>query len=218
MSTSVLPFLWSSQCEILAQPAAILQSQLREYRLPAHLQRLNIVHCLTLSTTLKIFFNGVSQSVCVKMSRDRSRNRGGFQHRGRGGMGMRGGMGNPTFRNQNQHPYQNRGAHMGGGFKPNQGNQPNQASTPQKPQESNQNKPAVQSPPVQGPGLAQQSNNQGPGLAQQSNNQGPGLALQSNNQGPSPQQTASPALPEDPVSTAAECRQDPGPWFPTEPA
>ncbi len=127
MSTSVLPFLWSSQCEILAQPAAIFQSQHREYRLPAHLQRLNIVHCLTLSTTLKIFFNGVSQSVCVKMSRDRSRNRGGFQHRGRGGMGMRGGMGNPTFRNQNQHPYQNRGAHMGGGFKPNQGNQPNQA-------------------------------------------------------------------------------------------
>uniref|UniRef100_A0A8C0Y9Y2 Splicing factor proline/glutamine-rich n=1 Tax=Cyprinus carpio carpio TaxID=630221 RepID=A0A8C0Y9Y2_CYPCA len=96
------------------------------------------------------------------MSRDRSRNRGGFQHRGRGGMGMRGGMGNPNFRNQNQHPYQNRGAHMGGGFKPNQGNQPNQPSTPQKPQESNQNKPAVQSPPAQAPGLTQQSNNKGP--------------------------------------------------------
>ncbi|XP_077052199.1 splicing factor, proline- and glutamine-rich isoform X1 [Siphateles boraxobius] len=95
------------------------------------------------------------------MSRDRSRNRGGFQHRGRGGMGMgmRGGMGNPNFRNQNQHPYQNRGHHMGGGFKPNQGNQ---ASITQKPQESNQNKPVVQSPPAQGPGLAQQSNNKGP--------------------------------------------------------
>ncbi|XDV34810.1 hypothetical protein PO909_004928 [Leuciscus waleckii] len=97
------------------------------------------------------------------MSRDRSRNRGGFQHRGRGGMGMgmgmRGGMGNPNFRNQNQHPYQNRGHHMGGGFKPNQGNQ---AAITQKPQESNQNKPVVQSPPAQGPGLAQQSNNKGP--------------------------------------------------------
>uniref|UniRef100_A0A673GA71 Splicing factor, proline- and glutamine-rich-like n=1 Tax=Sinocyclocheilus rhinocerous TaxID=307959 RepID=A0A673GA71_9TELE len=108
------------------------------------------------------------------MSRDRSRNRGGFQHRGRGGVGMRGGMGNPNFRNQNQHPYQNRGSHMGGGFKPNQGNQPNQASTPQKPQELNQNKPVVQSPPAQGPGLAQQSSNKGP----------------------SPQQTASPAQPK----------------------
>uniref|UniRef100_A0A672RJV1 Splicing factor, proline- and glutamine-rich-like n=1 Tax=Sinocyclocheilus grahami TaxID=75366 RepID=A0A672RJV1_SINGR len=108
------------------------------------------------------------------MSRDRSRNRGGFQHRGRGGVGMRGGMGNPNFRNQNQHPYQNRGSHMGGGFKPNQGNQPNQASTPQKPQEPNQNKPVIQSPPAQGPGLAQQSSNKGP----------------------SPPQTASPAQPK----------------------
>ncbi len=89
---------------------------------------------------------------------------------------MRGGMGNPNFRNQNQHPYQNRGAHMGGGFKPNQVNQPIQATTPQKPQESNQIKPAVQSPPAQGPGLAQQSNNKGP----------------------SPQQTASPAQPKIP--------------------
>ncbi|XP_016107784.1 splicing factor, proline- and glutamine-rich-like isoform X1 [Sinocyclocheilus grahami] len=103
-----------------------------------------------------------------------SRNRGGFQHRGRGGIGMRGGMGNLNFRNQNQHPYQNRGLHMGGGFMPNQGNQPNQASTPQKPQEANQNKPAVQSPPAQGSGLA----------------------LQSNNKGPSPQPTASPAQPK----------------------
>lgn len=75
---------------------------------------------------------------------------------------MRGGMGNPNFRNQNQHPFQNRGPHMGGGFKPNQGNQLNQASTPQKPQESNQNKPVVQSPPAQGPGQAQPSNNKGP--------------------------------------------------------
>ncbi|XP_026087329.1 splicing factor, proline- and glutamine-rich-like [Carassius auratus] len=103
-----------------------------------------------------------------------SRNRGGFQHRGRGMIGMRGGMGNPNFRNQNQHPYQNRGAHMGGGFKPNQGNQPNQASTPQKPQVPIQNKPVVQSPPAPGPGLAQQSSNKGP----------------------SPQQTTSPAQPK----------------------
>lgn len=63
---------------------------------------------------------------------------------------------------------------MGGGFKPNQANQPTQASTPPKPQESNQNKPAVQSPPAQGPGLVQQSNNKGP----------------------SPQQTASPVPPK----------------------
>ncbi|KAK2887013.1 hypothetical protein QQF64_014059 [Cirrhinus molitorella] len=101
------------------------------------------------------------------MSRDRSRNRGGFQHRGRGGIGMRGGMGNLNFRNQNQHPFQNRGPHMGGGFKPNQGNQLNQASTPQKPQESNQNKPVVQSPPAQGPNQAQPSNNKGPTPPQQ---------------------------------------------------
>uniref|UniRef100_A0A8C1IB21 Splicing factor proline/glutamine-rich n=1 Tax=Cyprinus carpio TaxID=7962 RepID=A0A8C1IB21_CYPCA len=105
-----------------------------------------------------------------------SRNRGGFQHRGRGGIGMRGGMGNPNFRNQNQHPYQNRGPQMGGGFKPNLGNQPNQASAPQKPQEPSQNKPVVQSPPAQGPGLAQQSSNKGP----------------------STQQTASPAQPKIP--------------------
>ncbi|KAA0710422.1 Splicing factor, proline- and glutamine-rich 100 kDa DNA-pairing protein [Triplophysa tibetana] len=97
------------------------------------------------------------------MSRDRSRNRGGgFQQRGRGGiMGMRGAMGNPYFRNQNQQPFQNRGGHVGGGFKANQGNQPNPAAnvTPQKPQESVQNKPAILSPPAQGPTLALQANN-----------------------------------------------------------
>ncbi|XP_067268098.1 splicing factor, proline- and glutamine-rich isoform X1 [Chanodichthys erythropterus] len=120
------------------------------------------------------------------MSRDRSRNRGGFQHRGRGGMGMRGGMGNPNFRNQNQHPYQNRGPHMGGGFKPNQGNQPNQASTPQKPQESSQNKPVVQSPPAQGPGLAQQSNNKGPSPQQTA------IAAPPQIQSPPPQKIQSP--------------------------
>lgn len=112
------------------------------------------------------------------MSRDRSRNRGGgFQQRGRGGgmgMGMRGGIGNPFFRNQNQQPFQNRGGHVGGGFKGNQGNQPNQAAnvTPQKPQESGQNKPVIQSPPAQAPNLAQQGNN---------------------NKAPSTPQTASPA-------------------------
>ncbi|XP_073678595.1 splicing factor, proline- and glutamine-rich [Garra rufa] len=116
------------------------------------------------------------------MSRDRSRNRGGFQHRGRGGMGMRGGMGSPNFRNLNQHPFQNRGPHMGGGFKPNQLNQPNQASnvTPQKPQETNQNKPVVQSPPAQGPSQAQPSNNKGPTTPIPT----------------PPQQTASPAQPK----------------------
>ncbi|XP_051948688.1 splicing factor, proline- and glutamine-rich-like [Xyrauchen texanus] len=105
------------------------------------------------------------------MSRDRSHNRGGFQHRGRGGVGMRGGMGNNNFRNQNQHPYQNRGPQMGGGFKanpvnqPNLGKQSNPGSQPilaSTPQESTLNKPVIQSPPAQGPGLAQQGNNKGP--------------------------------------------------------
>lgn len=76
-------------------------------------------------------------------------------------MGIRGGMGNPYFRNQNQPPFQNRGAHVGRGFKANQGNQPNPAAnvTPQKPQESVLSKPAILSPPAQGPTLAQQANN-----------------------------------------------------------
>ncbi|XP_055076590.2 splicing factor, proline- and glutamine-rich [Misgurnus anguillicaudatus] len=103
------------------------------------------------------------------MSRDRSRNRGGFQQRGRGGFGMRGGMGNPFFRNQNQQPFQNRGGHMGGGNRPNLGFQQNQVSTPQKPQEPAQNKPAIQSPPAQVQGTAQQSNaaaNKGPSTPQ----------------------------------------------------
>ncbi|XP_077052200.1 splicing factor, proline- and glutamine-rich isoform X2 [Siphateles boraxobius] len=125
------------------------------------------------------------------MSRDRSRNRGGFQHRGRGGMGMgmRGGMGNPNFRNQNQHPYQNRGHHMGGGFKPNQGNQ---ASITQKPQESNQNKPVVQSPPAQGPGLAQQSNNKGPSPQQNAIAAPPKIQSPQKIQSPPPQKIQSP--------------------------
>ncbi|KAK7125019.1 hypothetical protein R3I94_019165 [Phoxinus phoxinus] len=128
------------------------------------------------------------------MSRDRSRNRGGFQHRGRGGMGMgmRGGMGNPNFRNQNQHPYQNRGHHMGGGFKPNQGNQPNQASITPKPQESNQIKPVVQSPPAQGPGLAQQSNNKGPSPPQTAIVAPPKIQSPPQIQSPPPQKIPSP--------------------------
>ncbi|XP_051527137.1 splicing factor, proline- and glutamine-rich-like [Myxocyprinus asiaticus] len=127
------------------------------------------------------------------MSRDRSHNRGGFQHRGRGGVGMRGGMGNNNFRNQNQHPYQNRGPQMGGGFKANPGNQPNlgkqpnpgnqpiQASTPQ---ESTLNKPVIQSPPAQGPGLAQQGNNKGPSPQQTAS------ATPTKIQSPLPQNTA----------------------------
>ncbi|KAI4904988.1 hypothetical protein NFI96_017069 [Prochilodus magdalenae] len=93
------------------------------------------------------------------MSRDRFRNRGGgFQQRGRGGLGggMRGGMGNPNFRNQNapQHPFQNRGPQPGGGFKPNQGNQPNQAQpptqgTPQKSDVTVAPKTEIKSPPPQ---------------------------------------------------------------------
>ncbi|XP_026797990.3 splicing factor, proline- and glutamine-rich isoform X1 [Pangasianodon hypophthalmus] len=85
------------------------------------------------------------------MSRDRFRNRGGFQQRGRGGGGgMRGGMGNPNFRNNNpQHPFQNRGPQPGGGYKPNQGNPVNQA-TPQKPEGTNvTQKPEMKSPPPQ---------------------------------------------------------------------
>lgn len=104
-------------------------------------------------------------------------------------MGMRGGMGNPNFRNQNQHPYQNRGHHMGGGFKPNQGNQ---ASITQKPQESNQNKPVVQSPPAQGPGLAQQSNNKGPSPQQTAIVAPPKIQSPPQIQSPPPQKIQSP--------------------------
>ncbi|TSK28206.1 Splicing factor, proline- and glutamine-rich [Bagarius yarrelli] len=86
------------------------------------------------------------------MSRDRFRNRGGFQQRGRGGGGgggMRGGMGTPNFRNNPQHPFQNRGPQPGGGYKPNQGNQANQG-TPQKPDGPNGTpKPEIKSPPQQ---------------------------------------------------------------------
>ncbi|XP_066530318.1 splicing factor, proline- and glutamine-rich isoform X2 [Hoplias malabaricus] len=108
------------------------------------------------------------------MSRDRFRSRGGgFQQRGRGGIGggMRGGMGNP-FRNQNnpQQAFQNRGGHAGGGFKPNQGNQSNQpqppnSGTPQKQEETKVNvalKAEVKSPPPQ----QQQKPQAGPGLPQ----------------------------------------------------
>ncbi|KPP61527.1 splicing factor, proline- and glutamine-rich-like [Scleropages formosus] len=67
------------------------------------------------------------------MSRDRFRNRGGFQ-RSRGGGGMRGGMGNPNFRSQNQHPFQNRGPQAGMNHGPpmSQGPPPKPA-TPQPP-------------------------------------------------------------------------------------
>lgn len=108
------------------------------------------------------------------------------------GMGMRGGMGNPNFRNQNQHTYQNRGHHMGGGFKPNQGNQPNQASITPKPQESNQNKPVVQSPPAQGPGLAQQSNNKGPSPQQTAITAPPKIQSPPQIQSPPPQKIQTP--------------------------
>ncbi|KAF4080531.1 hypothetical protein AMELA_G00172370 [Ameiurus melas] len=80
------------------------------------------------------------------MSRDRFRNRGGFQQRGRGGGGgMRGGMGTPNFRNNPQHSFQNRGPQPGGGvFKPNPVNQ----VIPQKPEGSNVPvKPDIKSPP-----------------------------------------------------------------------
>ncbi|XP_051991446.1 paraspeckle component 1-like isoform X7 [Xyrauchen texanus] len=133
------------------------------------------------------------------MSRDRYRNHGGFHYRGRGGVGMRGGMGNNhNFRNHAPQPYQNRGPQMGGGFKANLGNQPNrvnlpsQASTPQKPQESAQNNAMIQSPPAQGPGLAQQGNNKGPTTPQTSiANKGP-TAPQTAiaNKGPTAPQTA----------------------------
>ncbi|XP_030645245.1 splicing factor, proline- and glutamine-rich isoform X2 [Chanos chanos] len=107
------------------------------------------------------------------MSRDRFRSRGGFQQRGRGGGGMRGGMGNPNFRNQNQHPFQNRGPQMGGGFKPhNQGNAPNQG-TPQKPPGSGPQSD-IQSPPQQAPDLVQTNKAPAqPGSASQASNTGP---------------------------------------------
>ncbi|KAG9279684.1 splicing factor, proline- and glutamine-rich-like isoform X1 [Astyanax mexicanus] len=107
------------------------------------------------------------------MSRDRFRNNrgGGFQPRGRGGMGigggMRGGMGmgmgmrmgSPNFRNQNnpQFPFQNRGNQMSGGFKQNQGNQQNQAQTPKQTTPQKQDganaaqKPEIKSPPPSTP-------------------------------------------------------------------
>lgn len=81
---------------------------------------------------------------------------------------------------------------MGGGFKPNQGNQPNQASTPQKPQEANQNKPVVQSPPAQGPGLAQQSNNKGPSPQQTAIAAPPKIQSPPQIQSPPPQKIQSP--------------------------
>uniref|UniRef100_A0A4W4F1V5 RRM domain-containing protein n=1 Tax=Electrophorus electricus TaxID=8005 RepID=A0A4W4F1V5_ELEEL len=108
------------------------------------------------------------------MSRDRFRNRGGFQQRGRGGggAGMRGGMGNPNFRSQNSqlHNFQNRGPQMSTAFKPTQVNQPNQG-TPQKLEGANVTaKPEVKSPPQQGPGLPQ---NKGPVQQQQQQHSGP---------------------------------------------
>lgn len=105
------------------------------------------------------------------MSRDRFRNRGGFQQRGRGGGGgMRGGMGTPNFRNTPQHSFQNRGPQPGGGFKPNQGNQANQVIL-QKPEGSNVTvKPDIKSPP---PTPQQQPDAQNKAPAQQQQVQPP---------------------------------------------
>ncbi|KAI5607749.1 splicing factor, proline- and glutamine-rich [Silurus asotus] len=107
------------------------------------------------------------------MSRDRFRNRGGFQQRGRGtgggGGGMRGGMGNPNFRNSPQHPFQNRGGGVAGGFKPNQVNQVN-PSTPQKPEGAILPvpvKPEMKSPPPQQQPQQQPPDAQSKGPAQQ---------------------------------------------------
>nr|XP_015204108.1 PREDICTED: splicing factor, proline- and glutamine-rich isoform X3 [Lepisosteus oculatus]XP_015204109.1 PREDICTED: splicing factor, proline- and glutamine-rich isoform X3 [Lepisosteus oculatus] len=75
------------------------------------------------------------------MSRDRFRNRGGFQRRGGG---MRGGMGgNPNFRNHSQHPFQNR--------TPQQQQQQQQQQAPPPPT------PPSQAPP-QTPGLPPNQN------------------------------------------------------------
>ncbi|XP_028819374.1 splicing factor, proline- and glutamine-rich isoform X2 [Denticeps clupeoides] len=91
------------------------------------------------------------------MSRDRFRNRGGFQRRGVGG--MRGGIGNPNFRNQNQHPFQNRGPQPGGAFgklPQNQGNLMNQGGAMKQGNQMNQGPP--QKPQGQtGPQVPQQT-------------------------------------------------------------
>ncbi|KAL4629448.1 splicing factor, proline- and glutamine-rich-like [Arapaima gigas] len=82
------------------------------------------------------------------MSRDRFRNRGGFQRRGSGG--MRGGMGNPNFRNQNQHPFQNRGPQGGMNHGPPMSQAlPQKPVTPQPPPVAPAGAPAAQAPPPQ---------------------------------------------------------------------
>ncbi|MBN3305895.1 SFPQ protein, partial [Amia calva] len=70
------------------------------------------------------------------MSRDRFRNRGGFQRRGGSGA-VRGGMGgNPNFRNHSQHPFQNRPPQpptLNQGPVPKPGPPPSPITSPQKP-------------------------------------------------------------------------------------
>ncbi|XP_072532070.1 splicing factor, proline- and glutamine-rich isoform X2 [Salminus brasiliensis] len=166
------------------------------------------------------------------MSRDRFRNRGGgFQPRGRGGVGfgggMRGGMGNPNFRNQNNppHPFQNRGPQMSGGFKPNQGNQPNQGqppnqSTPVKADAANAApKPEIKSPPPAAAAAAapqqqatptppppqqqQQKQQQGPGLT-------PSKAPAQQNQQPQAGNAGPPKM-QSPPPKNTNVRQEQGP-------
>ncbi|XP_076864667.1 splicing factor, proline- and glutamine-rich isoform X2 [Brachyhypopomus gauderio] len=148
------------------------------------------------------------------MSRDRFRNRGGFQQRGRGGGGMRGGMGNlGNFRGQNSQPhnFQNRGPQMNAAFKPAQVPQPNQG-TPQKPEAATVTpKPEVKSPPQQGPGLPQ---NKGPTPPQQPPPQPPAQQQpppQAGNAGPPKIQSPPPknvSLKPEPVTPQNQARKN----------
>ncbi|KAK3525449.1 hypothetical protein QTP86_031540 [Hemibagrus guttatus] len=127
------------------------------------------------------------------MSRDRFRNRGGFQQRGRGGAGgMRGGIGSPNFRNNPQPPFQNRAPQPGGVYKPNQVNQVNQAipGTPQKPEGSNvPPNPEIKSPPLPLPPPPQQ---------QQPQQQPPPQQQQPDAQSKAPAQQVQPPLAQQP--------------------
>lgn len=141
------------------------------------------------------------------MSRDRFRNRGGgFQQRGRGGIGMRGGMGTPNFRNNPQHPFQNRSPQPGGvGYKPNQGNQPN-LGTPQKPEASNvPSKPEMKSPPPP----PQQQQQQQPPPQQQQQPPPQQQKQQQQQQPPSDAQTKEPAQQQQPQQTQPPSIQKP---------
>ncbi|XP_026989642.2 splicing factor, proline- and glutamine-rich isoform X2 [Tachysurus fulvidraco] len=137
------------------------------------------------------------------MSRDRFRNRGGFQQRGRGGIGgMRGGIGNPTFRNNPQQAFQNRGPQPGGGFKPAQANQ----VTPQKPEGSNVTpKPEMKSPPPSLPQQQQPPPQQSP-LQQQ---QPPPDAQKP--PAPQPQQVQPPLVPQPPIQSPPPKNLNPRP-------